>query len=324
MKQYTQTEFKKDGATYKNISSPNGQITDLKQVNNILVSSTDNGATFATIKVAVVNNLTSNDGTVPLAAAQGKVLNTSVTNNTNLVVAETTARIDADNALQSNIDTETTNRTTADNAIKADLATEVTNRQNADTTLQNNKVDKNNAITAGTKTKITYDSKGLVTSGADLTGADIPTLPASKITQSTTARFVTDTEKSTWNGKQNALTAGDGISISGNIISADCGLTVETWNTATKTLVLSDSNKLFKCSHTANQTLTIPTNATVAFPIGTMITFLLSSTNVVTFSGASGVTLTSIDSLVELKTQYAMASLIKTDTNTWQLVGALE
>lgn len=306
MKQYTQTEFKKDGATYKNISSPNGQITDLKQVNDILVTSTDNGATFAPIKVAVVNNLTSNDGTVPLAAAQGKVLNTSVTNNTNLVVAETTARIDADNA------------------IKADLATEVTNRQNADTTLQNNKVDKNNAITAGTKTKITYDSKGLVTSGADLTGADIPTLPASKITQSTTARFVTDTEKSTWNGKQNALTAGDGISISGNIISADCGLTVETWNTATKTLVLSDSNKLFKCSHTANQTLTIPTNATVAFPIGTMITFLLSSTNVVTFSGASGVTLTSIDSLVELKTQYAMASLIKTDTNTWQLVGALE
>ena len=105
--------------------------------------------------------------------------------------------------------------------------------------------------------------------------------------------------------------------------SADSELTVETWNTVTKTLALSDSNKLFKCSHTDNQTLTIPTNESVAIPIGTMITFLLTSTYTVTFVGASGVTLTSIDSLVELATQFAMASLIKIDTNTWQLVGAL-
>jgi hypothetical protein len=99
------------------------------------------------------------------------------------------------------------------------------------------KVDKNNAITAGTKAKITYDAKGLVTGGADLAATDIPnldaakittgtfadaripnlnaskinagtfdaaripTLAASKITQTSTARFVTDAEKTTWNGK---------------------------------------------------------------------------------------------------------------------------
>lgn len=40
----------------------------------------------------------------------------------------------------------------------------------------------NNAITAATKAKITYDTKGLVTSGADLTASDIPNLPWSKIT----------------------------------------------------------------------------------------------------------------------------------------------
>ena len=38
------------------------------------------------------------------------------------------------------------------------------------------KLDKNTAITGATKTKITYDSKGLVTAGADLTAADIPDL----------------------------------------------------------------------------------------------------------------------------------------------------
>ena len=40
----------------------------------------------------------------------------------------------------------------------------------------------NNAITGGTHTKITYDAKGLVTGGADLTASDIPALGISKVT----------------------------------------------------------------------------------------------------------------------------------------------
>ena len=39
----------------------------------------------------------------------------------------------------------------------------------------------NEAITPGTHTKITYDSKGLVTGGEDLTAADIPSIDHSKI-----------------------------------------------------------------------------------------------------------------------------------------------
>lgn len=39
-----------------------------------------------------------------------------------------------------------------------------------------------NLASGGTKCKITYDTKGLVTGGADLAVADIPNLPASKIT----------------------------------------------------------------------------------------------------------------------------------------------
>lgn len=48
------------------------------------------------------------------------------------------------------------------------------------------KVDKNGAITGATKTKITYDTKGLVTAGADATTADIA--------DSTNKRYVTDAE----------------------------------------------------------------------------------------------------------------------------------
>ena len=47
------------------------------------------------------------------------------------------------------------------------------------------KVDANTAITAGTHTKITYDSKGLVTAGADLAESDIPELHLAKVTDVT-------------------------------------------------------------------------------------------------------------------------------------------
>lgn len=47
------------------------------------------------------------------------------------------------------------------------------------------KVEGNTAITGGTHTKITYDSKGLVTAGADLTESDIPALHLAKITDVT-------------------------------------------------------------------------------------------------------------------------------------------
>lgn len=49
------------------------------------------------------------------------------------------------------------------------------------------KVDENAAITGATKTKITYDAKGLVTAGADATTADIA--------DSTDKRYVTDAQK---------------------------------------------------------------------------------------------------------------------------------
>ena len=44
------------------------------------------------------------------------------------------------------------------------------------------KVEKNADITGGTKCKITYDSKGLVTAGADLSASDIPDISATYVT----------------------------------------------------------------------------------------------------------------------------------------------
>ena len=65
----------------------------------------------------------------------------------------------------------------------------------------------NSAITGATKTKITYDSKGLVTSGADATTADI--------TDSTNKRYVTDANLVVI-GNTSGTNTGDQTNISGN------------------------------------------------------------------------------------------------------------
>lgn len=65
----------------------------------------------------------------------------------------------------------------------------ITGTLSAQTDLQtalDGKVDENSPITGDTKTKITYDAKGLVTSGANATTADI--------SDSTNKRYVTDAE----------------------------------------------------------------------------------------------------------------------------------
>lgn len=58
---------------------------------------------------------------------------------------------------------------------------------NSLTTTVDGKVTANANITAGTKCKITYDAKGLVTAGANLEESDIPTLTTSKISGLDTA-----------------------------------------------------------------------------------------------------------------------------------------
>ena len=112
---------------------------------------------------------------------------------------------------------------------------------NAIRTSINNKVDKetgkslsSNDYTTTEKNKLSGiqagAEKNVVTSVNGQTGSitlDLgtdythpTTHPASMIVEDATHRFVTDTEKSTWNNKQNKLTAGTNVSISGNTISA--------------------------------------------------------------------------------------------------------
>lgn len=89
------------------------------------------------------------------------------------------------------------------------------------------------------------------------------------------------------------------------------------------TFALGDAETIYVFQGTSAATLTIPTNSTVAFPVGTQLNVIQYSSGQVTVAGASGVTLVSEGSKFKTKAQYAIATAIKTETNVWVLVGNL-
>jgi hypothetical protein len=97
-------------------------------------------------------------------------------------------------------------------------------------------------------------------------------------------------------------------------------MTLNAQTGTTYTLVLADAHKLVTLSNASAITLTVPANASVAFEIGDQVNLLQLGAGQVTVSGA-GVTFRSEGSKLKLKGQYAMATLVKIDTDTWVLVG---
>jgi hypothetical protein len=92
--------------------------------------------------------------------------------------------------------------------------------------------------------------------------------------------------------------------------------------TASYTVVLTDRDSLVEVSNASATTVTIPTNATAAFPVGTSIDILQTSTGQVTIAGAAGVTVNGTPGL-KLRTQWSSATLFKRATDTWVVMGDL-
>ncbi|MEN2416401.1 hypothetical protein [Flavobacterium mesophilum] len=92
-------------------------------------------------------------------------------------------------------------------------------------------------------------------------------------------------------------------------------------NATTYTLKLSDgtNNTLIRHNNTAAITEIIPTNATVAFPIGTEIKSISTGVGLRTVVPASGVTIINNVSLISAQNQ--MMRFLKTDVNTWIVTG---
>lgn len=90
------------------------------------------------------------------------------------------------------------------------------------------------------------------------------------------------------------------------------------------TLVLTDRDKLVEINDTSGATLTVPTNSSVSFPIGTQILVVQSGAGQCTIIPSVGVNLYAEGSKVKTVGQYALATLVKCDTDSWYLGGNLE
>jgi len=117
----------------------------------------------------------------------------------------------------------------------------------------------------------------------------------------------------------------------GDVLSAAMynGLVTFTLNDQTGTTytpVLTDAYQvLVTRSNAGASTMTIPTNASVAFPVGTVITVLNKGVGLVSISGAVGVTILSAGAVAAIPTlaQYKSCAIMQTAANTWYVVGAI-
>lgn len=105
-------------------------------------------------------------------------------------------------------------------------------------------------------------------------------------------------------------------------VAGDTTITANT-QTGDYTLVLGDAGKTVEINSASAQVVTVPANASVAFPTGTVIEVSRYGAGTVTLAGAVGVTIRSRGGLLAIGNQYASGSLRKRATNEWVLVGDL-
>jgi flavoprotein len=97
-------------------------------------------------------------------------------------------------------------------------------------------------------------------------------------------------------------------------------------STATYTLALSDNHTLkWTNGAGANYTITIPTNASVAFPIGSRIQIIQWDAFPVTVTGAGGVSVSGVDNNISgaftTRSQNSLITVQKTNTDIWIVTG---
>jgi len=182
--------------------------------------------------------------------------------------------------------------------------------------------------TSGTAT-LTFSPAGLTAAqnfGADGAGVDITF-------HSTTAGdnmlWDASEEKLTITGTdgQTALDVPDGnvtitdtLTVSGGLVAP---LAINAQTGTTYTFVLADAGKFVSSSNGSAQTFTVPPNSSVAYATGTQIIVQNIGSANCTLAEGSGVTINSKDSNKEIDGQFAAATLIKTATDAWSLIGAL-
>jgi hypothetical protein len=143
-----------------------------------------------------------------------------------------------------------------------------------------------------------------------------PTLTLSTTTNSAEGRIA-------WDSTSDKIIMGDGSSTK-EFASSTLAFNAQTGTTYT--FVLADKDKLVTASNASAQTYSIPTNASVAYPIGTQINIIQIGAGQVTInavtSGTTTVSSTGATSTApKLRAQFSSATCIKANTDLWYVVG---
>jgi len=117
------------------------------------------------------------------------------------------------------------------------------------------------------------------------------------------------------------------VSIVGGTVQASAALALNAQTGTTYTFVLTDAdNKLVTASNASAQTYSIPTNANVAYPIGSQINIIAIGAGQVTINAVTSGTTTVLSNggtaaSPKLRVQYSSATCIKVATDTWYVIG---
>lgn len=133
------------------------------------------------------------------------------------------------------------------------------------------------------------------------------------------SRWINTTTPSVWECLD--ATTGAAVWHQLDAATASTAVTTNAQTGTTYTLVAGDQDNAVAISNASSNTVTVPPNSSVPFTIGHFVMVKQGGAGSTTIAAGAGVTINSTGSLV-IGTQGAYVTLLKTATNTWDLVGS--